>query len=102
MKKKPHGNSHQNMEEHHLYEIRDRERGGVYKYGICGDPLTADGSSPRANKQVRLFNRVVGWARFLANVLLTGIAGRLKAEKKEKEYIEKYEKKYGRKPPGNE
>lgn len=90
------------MEDHHLYEIRDRERGdGVYKYGIGGDPLLADGSSPRANKQVQLFNRVVGWARFFANVLLLGIPGRLKAEKKEKEYVDAYEKKHGRKPPGN-
>jgi hypothetical protein len=54
---KPHANSHQNQEEHHLYEIYDTLEEDVYKYGICGEPLYADGSSPRANRQVREFNR---------------------------------------------
>jgi hypothetical protein len=58
-----HGNSKENQREHHLYGIKDRERRGIYKYGICGRPLNEDGSSPRAEEQVRLFNKVVGWAR---------------------------------------
>ena len=61
---KPHANSHQNLEKHHLYEIYDTLEEEVYKYGICGEPLYADGSSPRANRQVREFNRLVGFLRF--------------------------------------
>jgi URI fold toxin 2 len=98
---KPHANSHDNDAEHHLYEIFDVERDDVYKYGISGKPLNPDGSSPRANEQVTLFNRVVGMVRFFATILLTGIAGRKEAEKIEADYIEDYRKKNGRNPPGN-
>lgn len=98
----PHGNSKKNTDDHHLYAINDRERGGVLKYGISGRPLNKDGTSPRANEQVNLFNRVVGWARFFANILLTGIPGRRQAEEWENEYIENYHRQYGHKPPGND
>lgn len=98
---KSHANSHQNQEEHHLYEIRDIEEQDVYKYGICGDPLHSDGSSPRANRQVREFNRLVGMFRFIAKVLLVGISGRKRAEEIEDEMIAEYEAKHGRRPRGN-
>lgn len=97
-----HGNDHRNENEHHLYEINDRERKRLYKYGICGRPLNEDGSSPRANEQVSLFNKVVGWSRFFAKVLIKGISGRKKAEDIENEYIGDYLKKHGKKPPGND
>jgi URI fold toxin 2 len=98
---KPHANSHQNQEEHHLYEIFDTVADDVYKYGISCEPLNPDGSSPRANRQVREFNRLVGFLRFLARVLLTGIGGRKAAEKKEDSAIEAYERKHGRRHRGN-
>ena len=98
---KPHANSHQNQEEHHLYEIRDIQEQDVYKYGVCGEPLCADGSSPRANRQVRGFNRLVDMYRFCAEVLLKGIAGRKRAEEIEDEMIAEYEAKHGRRPRGN-
>lgn len=97
-----HGNNHKNKNDHHLYQINDRERKGIYKYGICGRPLNEDGSSPRANEQVSLFNKVVGWSRFFAQIILKGITGRKKAEETEDEYIDAYFKKHGHKPPGNE
>jgi hypothetical protein len=75
---KTHANSHQNQEDHHLYEIFDFEEQDVYKYGICGNPLNADGTSPRAERQVRAFNRLVGFFRFVAKVLVIGIPGRKK------------------------
>jgi hypothetical protein len=98
----PHGNSLDNENDHHLYAINDRERGGLFKYGISGQPLNEDGSSPRANSQVNLFNRVVGWSRFFAKVLLKGIAGRRKAEEIENQYIDEYKSKNGFPPPGND
>ena len=97
-----HGNDKRNKNEHHLYEIRDRQRNGLYKYGICGKPLNKDGSPPRANEQVSLFNRVVVWSRFFANILLKGIKGRRKAEEIEDQYINEFKKEYGHKPPGND
>ncbi|MCI5084166.1 MAG: hypothetical protein MRY78_20870 [Saprospiraceae bacterium] len=97
-----HKNDRRNKDEHHLYEIHDRERNGLFKYGISGQPLNKNGTSPRANEQVNLFNRVVGWARFFAKIILTEIAGRAKAEAIENEYINEFERKNGRKPPGNQ
>ncbi len=96
-----HRNDRRNQDDHHLYAIHDRDRKGIFKYGISGRPLKKDGTSPRAKEQVNLFNRVVGWARFFAEVILTGIRGRAKAEEIEAEKIEAFRKKYGHKPPGN-
>lgn len=97
-----HKNDRRNQDEHHLYEIHDRERNGLFKYGISGRPLNKDGSSPRANEQINLFNKVVGWARFFAQIILTGIKGRAKAEEIENQHINAHEKKHGKKPPGNQ
>lgn len=69
---KPHANSHENDAEHHLYEIFDVERDNIFKYGICGKPLNADGSSPRSNEQIMLYNRVVGMVRFFARNYIGG------------------------------
>lgn len=60
---KRHGNSDQNDADHHPYEIYDEERKGTYKYGICGDPLYPDGSSPRATRQVNFLNGAVGLSK---------------------------------------
>ena len=101
MPKGTHGNSKKSKRPHHLYEIRDRDRNDVFKYGICGKPLNRDGSSPRANKQVSLFNVVVGAVKFFARILLVNIPGRKRAREIEDEYIEAYEKKHGGRPRGN-
>ncbi len=49
---KEHGNLTSNPADHHLYEIIDKVDDDVFKYGISGKKLRADGSSPRAKKQV--------------------------------------------------
>jgi hypothetical protein len=82
-----HGNSNENEAEHHLYEIRDRRLGVVYKYGICGKPLLKDGTSPRANEQVNYLNRAMQWSCFFAEIVLIGIPGRATAKQVENEYI---------------
>lgn len=101
MEDKVHGNSHENMDDHHLYEIIDSEKKRVYIYGICGKSLRKDGSSSRANEQVTYLNLAVEWCRYFANILLTGIKGKKKAEEIELKYIEEYKRKYGKKPSGN-
>ena len=98
---KIHANSHENDAKHHLYEIYDVERDNVFKYGICGKPLNTDGTSPRANEQVGLFNRVVGMARFFAYIIEVDINGRKRAEDIETEYITAFREKFGQNPPGN-
>ncbi|MCF8247228.1 MAG: hypothetical protein K9J37_14735 [Saprospiraceae bacterium] len=99
---KKHGNSNENNADHHLYEIFDLERSNTYKYGICGDPLNKDGSSPRGKTQAKEFNRAFGWLRFLVRILLTGIPGRREAKRIETEYMEAYREKWGEYPPGNQ
>jgi len=96
-----HGNSHKNEQDHHLYEIYDNEEKTTYKYGISGQPLNTDGSSPRANEQINIFNRLFGWIRFIANILITNIEGREKARQAEEEHISDYENKNGKRPKGN-
>ncbi len=99
---KIHANSHLNEAKHHLYEIRDRERNEVYKYGICGKPLLKNGKSIRAEKQVEKFNRLVDWPRFYAVVWLTDVSGRKLAEEIEAEYIQNFIEKFGRRPRDNQ
>ena len=101
MSAEPHGNSKKSDKPHHLYEIRDSKRNDVFKFGISGEPLNSDGSSPRAKAQVQLFNALVGWARFFARVLMTNIPGRRKARDLEDQFIDEYERKYGERPRGN-
>jgi len=98
---KKHANSNENDAEHHLYEIIDHVEDDVFKYGICGKPLNKDGTSPRANEQVRYLNRAVRRLRYFAQILFTGIAGRAKARKLEDELIEAYRQQHGRRPEGN-
>jgi URI fold toxin 2 len=97
----PHGNSHENQEDFHLYEIRDRVDESIFKYGISKDQLRPDGSSPRASEQVDFLNLAVRWLRYYAKVLIEKIAGRLKAEETEEQHITEYELKYGERPRGN-
>jgi len=100
--KKFHGNKRENNKrKHHLYEIFDKKENTTYKYGISGEDLNSNHESLRAERQVSLFNRVVGWLRFFARVLLTDIDGRQKAEELENQYINDYQEKYGKRPRGN-
>ncbi len=98
---KQHTNSKDNQADHHLYEIVDAEEEDVFKYGICGKPLNKNGSSPRANEQVRYLNRAVRRIRYFVTILFTGILGRAKALEMEDELVEEYRQKNGRRPYGN-
>jgi len=99
--KKQHGNSLENSDLHHLYQINDDEENDVFKYGISGEPLLPDGTSGRANKQVKSYNLIANKSKFSAEVLQTDIEGREKALEIEDKYITEYEKQHGRKPRGN-
>jgi hypothetical protein len=101
MKNIDHGNCLDNDADHHLYEIFDTEFEDTFKYGICEKPLEPDGSSPRANEQVNFLNTAVGWLRFIAKVLLSGIPGRFRARECEDACIDAYLEKHGRYPRGN-
>lgn len=97
-----HGNNKKNRRTFHLYEIRDTEEDDVYKYGISSGPISEkDQLSKRVRGQVNLFNRVIGFARFIGKILIRGIIGRKKADEIEEEYIQRHAAKYGRRPRGN-
>ncbi len=98
---KPHGNSLQNDNIHHLYEIYKKEDGDTYKYGISDDPIEADGLSERARKQLLEMNRAAEFAKYAAQILLIDIQGRVEATRIEINYIDAYYLKNGRNPVGN-
>lgn len=96
-----HGNSNKNPKEHHLYEIKDQDENDTFKYGISADQINADGKSPRAESQVKLFNILAGKVKYCAEILLKNIMGQEAARKIEKKHIKEYESKHGQKPKGN-
>jgi hypothetical protein len=98
---KPHGNSLQNDELHHLYEIFDTVKGEVFKYGISAEPFGADGLSDRVREQLELCNLAADENRYTANILLRNIKGRKEAENLETRHILDFAEKHGRKPRGN-
>ena len=96
-----HRNSNQNEEPHHLYEIWDEQENEVFKYGISSDPIESDGLSKRTREQVQDMNLAVGWLRYLARILLSGILNRLLAKRIEDEHMDAFEEMNGRLPRGN-
>jgi hypothetical protein len=98
---KKHGNSNDNTNPHHLYEIRDSVDDDVFKYGISDEPIDEDGQSSRMKSQVNFLNLGVNWLRFFARILLFDIEGRRKAKRIEKEHIKNYKDLNGRRPRGN-
>jgi hypothetical protein len=73
----------------------------VVKYGISDKAISKDGQSSRMKKQVNYLNRAVGWLRYFAVVIISGIKGRVAAKEKEEEYIENYTAENERRPRGN-
>ena len=71
-----HGNSYENNELHHLYEIIDRVHDDVFKYGISFKPIGKDGLSERIREQVSFLNRIDKWQRFFARILILNINGK--------------------------
>jgi hypothetical protein len=96
-----HGNSYQNEELHHLYEIVDRVDDSVFKYGISAKPIAEDGLSERIREQINLLNRVDNWQRFYARILAIDIKGRKSARVLEQTYIKNHELTFGERPRGN-
>lgn len=96
-----HGNSYNNNELHHLYEIIDRLDEDVFKYGISFKPIGKDGLSERIREQVNLLNRVDKWQRFYARILIFNIPGKREARRLETQYIQNYITQFGERPRGN-
>jgi hypothetical protein len=96
-----HGNSLQNMNPHHLYEIRDVQEEEIFKFGISDDPVEKDGLSNRLRVQVDFLNRAVGFLRFVGKILLKNIAGRVQAKDFEDAHIDDFILKNGKRPRGN-
>ena len=97
-----HGNDAANPGLQHGYEIYDYQTGDIHKYGISGQKLNKDGTSPRANSQVRQLNKPAA-GRFSARVVKQNMRGRAKALNWEKGKVKGYKKANptGDKPVGN-
>lgn len=98
---KIHGNSLDNHNLHHLYEIYKKANGDTFKYGISDDPIETDGLSERVRKQVLEVNRAAEYDKYAAQILLVDIEGRAEAARIERAFIDSYYNKNGRNPIGN-
>jgi hypothetical protein len=98
---KPHGNSLDNFNLHHVYIIVKNQDGDVFKYGISDDPIEADELSERVRKQVFEMNRAAEYDKYAAQILLMDIEGRAMAARVERNLIDAYYDKNGRNPIGN-
>ncbi|WP_150138804.1 polymorphic toxin-type HINT domain-containing protein [Candidatus Enterovibrio escicola] len=76
---KVNGNSLASTKEQHLYMIQDTD-GNIKKIGVSGQPLNKNGSSPRANSQLKQGDT--------ATVLESGIPGRANVLQKEGQVVE--------------
>ena len=77
--KKVHGNSKTSTKEQHLYMIQDAD-GNIKKVGVSGQELNKNGTSPRANSQLKDGDT--------ATVLERGIPGRANVLQKEGQAVE--------------
>ncbi len=94
-----HGNSKKSKKKQHVYEILDSEKNDeTAKFGISGQKLNKNGTSPRANSQVNKWNLINGFIRFFARILKKDIEGRKKALEIEEEYVREFKKEKGRLP----
>jgi hypothetical protein len=73
-----HGNSAAHTGAQHGYGIFDHLLQDYYKFGISGQKLNKDGTSPRANKQANNLNKSAS-GRYSARVLKKNLPGRKKA-----------------------
>ncbi|MEM1001804.1 MAG: hypothetical protein AAGH46_04060 [Bacteroidota bacterium] len=96
-----HRNSLENPNDHHLYQIDDLKEKCIFKYGISDDPIDEDGLSRRIKRQVNYLNLVVGYIRFVGEIILRNIAGRKKAKDIEDKYIDDHIDLHGFRPRGN-
>lgn len=97
-----HGNSNNNHNAHHLYEIWDKKLDDVYKYGISDEPIEVeDGLSSRVRDQVYQMNLPENWLRYIGRILIRGIANRILAKVLEDEHVDAYVEKHGKRPRGN-
>jgi hypothetical protein len=74
-------------EKHHIYKIIETELEEVYKYGRSQRRLNHDATSPRANEQMNLYNRLAGWLKYIASILKKDIKNKQEAKNIENEYI---------------
>lgn len=96
-----HGNSQKDNRPNHLYGIYEEKTEELFKYGISGGKIGADGMSKRMRNQVNYLNLAAGFLMYIARILVRNIPGRREAERIEQAYIDAYREEHGNKPRGN-
>jgi RHS repeat-associated protein len=92
-----HGNSLQSTRQNHVYEITD-EQGNLWKCGVSCQRINKDGSSPRANSQLKKESVKAG-KPLTAKVVEKGLS-RPAALSSEAARVTEYHGQNGRMPPG--
>src|SRR5690606_17126148 len=70
-----HGNSASSTKPHHMYDIYDKNSGGVAKTGISGGPIQHCGKSQRKQNLVRNLNRAAGYVRYDSRLVAQSLPG---------------------------
>jgi RHS repeat-associated protein len=70
------GNSRTSNKTQHGYRIKDTKNKDVNKYGVSGEKLNKNGTSPRANRQVSALNKKAGYQRYKPEVMKKNIQGK--------------------------
>ncbi len=97
-----HGNDKRSQKPQHIYKIFDFVEWVIYKFGLSGQKLNKDGTSPRANSQVNQLNKKAGKEMYAAEILQTNIENREKALEIEKQLVTQYVLENNEKPEGNQ
>ncbi len=93
--KKVHGNSKKSQKRQHGYEIYSYNKNGkkvIQKVGVSGRKLNKNGTSPRANKQVRDWNKEVGYQKYHARIVVKNVKNRQQVLYWERNYASKMRK----------
>src|SRR6185312_12119855 len=95
---KIHGNSKNSTNEQHGYEIKNKKTGETTEYGISGQKLKKDGTSPRVDQ--KLNTKYEKKSDYEGKVIKTGMKDRKEGLNWEKGKVEEYkENNGGQKPP---
>jgi hypothetical protein len=83
----------------HRYEITDTKTGELFKTGVSGGRLNKNGTSRRANGQIKKLNTNQP-GRYLGTVVEQGVKSRAKILQKEQARVDQFVRQFGRMPLG--
>ncbi|MES2701538.1 MAG: RHS repeat-associated core domain-containing protein [Bacteroidota bacterium] len=95
-----HGNSKLSPKPQHLYEMSNDRTGQLLEYGLSGQELKENGTSPRVDQKIR--EKYNGNKDISGKVIEKDVPGRESGLQKEKDYVNQYKKNNNGASPPNQ